>query len=102
MKIRRLVTFASLAVLTSAASVFGVASSASAVPTNCTLTYGSNWAQSICTGGTGQHQANMLQQHFMPGVGMIACPGNWAAVGQVSYAPCAYHTIVNVWINTRG
>ncbi|HZM74924.1 MAG TPA: hypothetical protein VFC19_04310 [Candidatus Limnocylindrales bacterium] len=101
MKLRRLVTLASLAVVTSAASVFGVASSASAVPTNCTLTYGSNWAQSICTAGTGEHQVAMLQQHFIPG-NPILCVGNWAPVGQVSYTPCANHTIVNVWINKRG
>src|SRR5215470_2830606 len=102
MKVRRLATFASLATVTIAAGVFGVASSASAVPTNCTLTYGSNWAQSICTGGTGEHQVNMLQRHFLPEVGLIACPGNWAPVGQISFTRCANHTIVNVWINTRG
>jgi hypothetical protein len=101
MKMRRLVTYASLAAVMTAATVFGAASSASAAPTNCTLTYGSNWAQSICTGGTGEHQVAMLQQHFIPG-NPIICVGNWAPVGGVSYTGCAYHTIVNVWINKRG
>ncbi|GAA1636583.1 hypothetical protein ACFQY4_19420 [Catellatospora bangladeshensis] len=102
MNLRRVATYASLSVLTAVGSVVATGSAASAAPTGCTVTYGSNWAQSICTGGTGEHQVNMLQKHFMPGVGYIACPGNWAAVGQVSYAACANHTIVDVWVNTRG
>jgi hypothetical protein len=102
MKAQKLAAFASLACVLTAATVFGAASAASSVPTGCTLTYGSNWAQSVCTGGTGEHQVAMLQQHFMPGAGPIICIGNWAPVGGVSYTGCAYHTIVNVWINRRG
>lgn len=102
MKLRKAATCASLSLLMTVGTVAATASAASAAPTDCTVTYGANWAQSICTGGTGEHQVNMLQRHFMPGVGYIACPGNWAAVGQVSYASCANHTIVNVWVDTRG
>jgi hypothetical protein len=102
MKAKRLATALSLSALMTAASLAGVASSASAAPTGCTLTYGSNWAQSSCTAGTGEHRVHMLQQHFMPGVGPIACAGPWAPVGSPSYTTCAHHTIVNIWISTRG
>jgi hypothetical protein len=97
----KIATYASLAALATAAAVFGVTTSASAAPTNCTITYGSNWAQSVCTAGTGEHQVAMLQQHFIPG-NPILCVGNWAPVGGVSYTGCAHHTIANVWINKRG
>ncbi|MDI1465355.1 hypothetical protein QEZ54_30745 [Catellatospora sp. KI3] len=102
MKLRKAAAHAALGLLVATGTVAATGSAASAAPTGCTVTYGANWAQSICTGGTGEHQVNMLQQHFMPGVGYIACPGNWAPVGQVSYASCASHTIVNVWVSTRG
>jgi hypothetical protein len=102
MKARRLASVVSLSAALTAASVVGLASSASAAPTNCTITYGSNWAQSLCTGGTGQHRINMHQRHFLPEVGLIACQGPWANVGQVSYTPCANHTIVAVFITTQG
>lgn len=91
-----------LSALVTAATVAGTASSAMATPTNCTVTYGSNWAQSLCTGGTGQHRVHMLQRHFMPGAGGIICVGPWANVGAVSYTPCANHEIVNVWYSTQG
>jgi hypothetical protein len=102
MKGRRLATLLSLTAVLTASSVIGTASGAAAVPTNCTVTYGSNWAQSLCTAGTGEHRIHMLQQHFMPGVGPIICVGPWAPVGAVSYTGCGYHTIVNVWYSTRG
>ncbi|HEX6683374.1 MAG TPA: hypothetical protein VF062_11290 [Candidatus Limnocylindrales bacterium] len=101
MNARRLATLATLSTVITAGTVAGTASSAAATPTNCTITYGSNWAQSLCTAGTGEHQVAMLQQHFMPG-NPILCVGNWAPVGAVSYTGCAHHTIVRVWINTRG
>jgi hypothetical protein len=84
-----------------AGALVSTASSASAQPTNCTVTYGSNWAQSLCTGGTGEHRVFMMQRHFLPEVGLIPCPGPWVPVGAVSYTRCAYHTIVNVWVETR-
>ena len=98
---KRLATTITLSALLTAGTLIGTASGASAVPTNCTVTYGSNWAQSLCTGGTGEHRVSMLQQHFMPGAGAIICQGNWAPVGSASYTGCAYHTIVNVWVDTR-
>ncbi len=99
---RRLATLASLATLVTAATVAATASSAAAAPTGCTVTNGYNWAQSLCTGGTGEHQAYMLQKHIMPEIGYIPCPGNWAPVGQYSYAQCASHQIVLVTVYTRG
>ncbi|MBB5868224.1 hypothetical protein F4553_001603 [Allocatelliglobosispora scoriae] len=102
MKATRFATLLSLCAVVTAGTIAGTATGAAAAPTGCTITYGSNWAQSICTGGTGQHRINMLQQHFMPGAGGIICNGNWAEVGQISYTPCANHTIVNVWITTQG
>ncbi|WP_157631930.1 hypothetical protein [Catelliglobosispora koreensis] len=102
MKARRLATVVSLSAVLTAGSVVGMVSSAAAAPTNCTITYGSNWAQSLCTGGTGQHRIHMIQRHFLPEVGLIACQGPWANVGQVSYTPCANHAIVNVFITTQG
>jgi len=101
MRTGRIATMVALGTLVTAGTLVGTASGASAHPTNCTVTYGSNWAQSLCTGGNGEHQVNMVQRHFMPGAGGIACPGPWAPVGSVSYTPCANHTIVNVWVNLR-
>jgi hypothetical protein len=102
MRAKRWAAAAAMSMVVTAATLAGTASGAFATPTNCTVTYGSNWAQSLCTGGTGQHRVHMLQQHFMPGVGPILCVGPWAAVGSVSYTPCGYHTIVNVWYTTQG
>jgi hypothetical protein len=102
MKLKRLAALATLSAMVTAGTVFGAVSSASAAPTNCTITYGGNWAQSLCTGGTGEHRIHMVQQHFLPGVGPIACYGNWAPVGSVSSLQCSYHTITSVWISTRG
>ncbi len=102
MRASRLATLVPLIIAMTVATVAGTAAVASAAPTNCTVTYGSNWAQSLCTGGTGEHRVHMLQQHFMPGVGPIICVGPWAPVGAVSSTPCGYHTIVNVWYSTRG
>ena len=98
---RRFATTVTLSALLAAGTLLGTTSAASAAPTNCTLTYGSNWAQSLCTGGTGEHRVNMLQRHFDPTAGPILCQGPWAPVGTPSYTTCAPHTIVNVWISTR-
>jgi hypothetical protein len=97
----RFTVAATLSALLTAGTLAATTGAASAAPTNCTVTYGSNWAQSLCTGGTGEHRVSMLQQHFMPGAGGIICQGNWAAVGAVSFTNCANHTIVNVWVDTR-
>jgi hypothetical protein len=98
---RRVATTVTLGALLTAGTLIGTASGASAVPTDCAVTYGSNWAQSLCTGGTGEHRVSMLQRHFMPGAGPIICQGQWAPVGTPSYTGCAYHTIVNVWVDVR-
>jgi hypothetical protein len=102
MKIKRWATLASLSVIITAGALVGTVSSAAAAPTGCTVTYGSNWAQSQCTGGTGEHRVHMVQQHFMPGAGGIVCVGPWAPAGVVSYTQCANHTIVSVFVSTRG
>lgn len=102
MKARRWATMVSLSAVVTAGMLAGTATGASATPSNCSVTYGSNWAQSLCTGGTGYHRVHMQQQHFMPGVGPIICVGPWAPVGSVSHTGCAYHTIVNVWYSTQG
>ncbi|MEV4134127.1 hypothetical protein AB0J72_18395 [Dactylosporangium sp. NPDC049742] len=97
----RLATAVTLSALLTAGTLAATGAAASAAPTDCTVTYGSNWAQSLCTGGAGEHRVSMLQQHFMPGAGGIICQGNWAPVGAVSYTSCASHTIVRVWVDTR-
>ena len=102
MKARRLVTAVALSAALIPAGVVALQTAAAAAPTDCTLTYGSNWAQSLCTGGTGPHQIHMIQRHFLPEVGLIPCVGPWANVGQVSYTQCANHTIVSVYITTQG
>ncbi|WUH99111.1 hypothetical protein OHR68_37310 [Spirillospora sp. NBC_00431] len=91
-----------LAVLTTAtAALVGTASSASATPTDCTTVNGGNFAESRCTGGTGEHRVIMLQRHFDPAVGLIACEGPWVPVGSVSRTLCASQQVISVTVQTR-
>ncbi|TMQ96169.1 hypothetical protein ETD83_21615 [Actinomadura soli] len=92
---------ASFTVLATATALVGTASSASAAPTGCSVVNGGNFAESRCTGGTGEHRALMRQQHFNPAVGVIACEGPWVAPGAVSRAPCAGYPVISVGVETR-
>jgi len=98
---RRGAALVSLAVLATVTLLAGTASSAFAIPTNCTTVNGGTWAESRCTGGTGEHRVVMRQQHFMPGAGMIVCEGPWVPVGTVSHTGCAAHTVISVTAETR-
>ncbi|MFI0366276.1 hypothetical protein ACH35V_00270 [Actinomadura sp. 1N219] len=91
----------SFTVLATATALVGTASSASAAPTGCSVVNGGNFAESTCTGGTGEHRAIMRQQHFNPAVGVIACEGPWVPVGAVSRAPCSSHPVISVAVETR-
>jgi hypothetical protein len=97
----RLAGTVALSALVAAGALLGTASAATAAPTGCSVSFGSNFAQSQCTGGTGEHRVVMQQQHFLPGVGPILCVGPWVPVGSVSFTNCANHTIVSVRVDTR-
>ncbi|MFI0482769.1 hypothetical protein [Actinomadura sp. 9N215] len=86
---------------TMTAALVGTASSASATPTDCTTVNGGNFAESRCTGGTGEHRVVMVQQHFNPAVGLIACEGPWVPVGSVSRTLCASQQVISVSVQTR-
>ncbi len=70
-------------------------------PGNCTISNTSNSASSLCTTGSGQHRVVMVQRHFDPSVGLIACEGPWVAVGQTSSTRCTNYQIVSVRVETR-
>ncbi|GIH27145.1 hypothetical protein Aph01nite_54550 [Acrocarpospora phusangensis] len=101
---RKWVAAASATTMLTAALVAGTASSAQAVPTNCStqLNTQQRWATSFCSGGTGEHRIRVLQRHFLPEVGLIPIEGPWVSVGSVSYATISPHTTINVWVETRG
>ncbi|TMR90951.1 hypothetical protein [Nonomuraea basaltis] len=86
----------------SAALIVGLATPALATPTGCSYQVSSGSASSFCSGGTGEHRIHVLQRHFSPEVGPIAIEGPWAPVGSVSFTKITPHTVVNVWIETRG
>ncbi|TDB87174.1 hypothetical protein E1264_15400 [Actinomadura sp. KC216] len=92
---------ASFTVLATATALVGTATSASATPTDCTTVNGGNFAESRCTGGTGEHRVVMVQRHFNPAVGLIACEGPWVPVGSVSRTLCANQTVISVSVQTR-
>ncbi|MFI0486385.1 hypothetical protein [Actinomadura sp. 9N215] len=92
----------SLAVVATAATLVGIAPSASATPTGCTATaIDSRNAESRCTGGTGEHRVIMRQRHFNPDVGEVDCVGPWVPVGSVSRVLCGVHQVVSVRVETR-
>lgn len=86
----------------SAALIVGLATPAMATPTGCTYQVGSGSASSTCTGGTGEHRIHVVQRHFSPEVGLIAIEGPWAPVGSVSFTRITPHTVISVWVETRG
>jgi hypothetical protein len=90
-----------VAVLATSALLVVTASSASADPFNCTTVNGGNFAESRCTDGTGEHRVVMVQRHFNPEVGLLACEGPWVPAGTVSRAPCGYHQVISLTVQTR-
>lgn len=72
------------------------APSAMAAPSNCTINTNVNPATSICTGGTGYQQIDVVM--YRDGAGEQAVVGNWAPVGQVSsvYVPW---TVLYAFVN---
>jgi hypothetical protein len=76
-------------------------SSAFATPTGCAATSGGNFAESRCTGGTGEHRVIMRQRHFNPEVGTIDCVGPWVPVGLVSRTPCGFQEVVFLTFEIR-
>jgi len=88
-------------VIVTAITVVGTTSSAYALPTNCTTTLGAGYAQSLCTGGTGEHRVRLYQKSFNPAVGYFSCEGPWVPVGTVSRTTCAQHIIVSLTYETR-
>ncbi|MEV6242840.1 S8 family peptidase [Lentzea sp. NPDC051838] len=70
-------------------------------PGNCTVSNNGNSASSLCTTGVGQHRVVMVQRHFDPAVGLIACEGPWVGVGEISFTRCASHQVISVRVETR-
>jgi hypothetical protein len=104
MSTRRWIAAASATTMLVAALVAGTASSAQAAPTNCSTQVNTQqrWATSFCSSGTGEHRVRVLQRHFLPEVGLIPIEGPWVPAGSVSYTNISAHTLVNVWVETRG
>ncbi|WP_157411408.1 hypothetical protein [Actinoplanes rectilineatus] len=63
------------------ASTLTVAGSAQAVPTGCKLNVTRNWAQEICTGGSGYHSIN-VQCKKISGLGTTTY---WRSSGKIRY-----------------
>ena len=110
MRIGRWVAAPCIVSLLAAAAVVGTATSAAAIPSDCSISYGSQpapWGgtqptvSSFCASGTGQHKIHMTQRHFDPTAGPIAVEGPWANVGSYSTTTYPPHTITNVWIELR-
>ncbi|RBQ17577.1 hypothetical protein DP939_24775 [Spongiactinospora rosea] len=102
MRARKWLSSASATALLTAGVVFGTASSASAAPTGCTYQVSGLTASSFCSGGTGEHRVHVLQKHFLPDAGPILAVSDWAPVGSTATTRITPHTIVNVWVSTRG
>ncbi|PZG19849.1 hypothetical protein C1I98_37775 [Spongiactinospora gelatinilytica] len=102
MRARKWLSGASATALLTASVVIGTASSASATPTGCSAQVSGLTASSYCSGGTGEHRVHVLQKHFLPDVGPILILGPWTPVGSTSSTNITPHTIVNVWVTTRG
>ena len=98
---RSLTAIVSLTVLATAIAVAGTASSAFALPTNCSTTVGTGYADSLCTGGTGEHRVVLTQKSFNPMTGNFTCYGPWVPVGSVSRTTCAQHIIISSRSETR-
>jgi hypothetical protein len=99
--IRRWAGIVLLSALMTSGTLVVTASGASADPTGCTATNGGNFAESRCTGGTGEHRVVMVQRHFDPTVGDIRCEGPWVPVGSVSRTACGFQQVISVTVETR-
>jgi hypothetical protein len=98
---RSLTAIVSLTMLATAVAVVGTASSAFALPTNCSTTVGAGYADSLCTGGTGEHRVALTQRSHNPMTGYFTCHGPWVPVGTVSRTTCAQHIIISARSETR-
>ncbi|MEV7013917.1 hypothetical protein [Streptosporangium sp. NPDC051022] len=105
MNARRLAATAFATVLAATGLLAATTSGAYAAPTGCTYTLdpvpGEHGASSYCSGGTGQHRIVVMEKHFLPEVGLLACDGPWVSAGQTSYTRIPYHPIVQIRIDTR-
>ena len=105
MRIRRLLAAPCIVTLLAASAVIGTATSAAAIPSDCTITYGFNGSQrtasSFCASGTGEHRIYVRQQHFDPTAGPIVCIGPWVPVGATSTTGITPHTIVDAHVEVR-
>ncbi len=98
---RSLTVIVSLTMLATAIVAVGTATSAHALPTNCTTTLGAGYADSQCTGGTGEHRVVLSQRSHNPMTGNFTCYGPWVPVGTVSRTTCAQHIIISLTFQTR-
>lgn len=89
--------------LIAAGTIVGAATNAAAIPTDCTISFGTTarTVSSLCTGGTGEHRIRMLQRHFNPAVGLIPIEGPWVPVGATSTSGYTPHEIISVWVDKR-
>jgi hypothetical protein len=103
MRIKRLLVSACIVPVVAVAIQVVAAPSALAIPSGCSIFYGSGTTafNSICTSGTGQHRIRIVVKHFNPAIGLIPCEGPWAAVGAVSSTGCPPHQIVEQTIELR-
>jgi hypothetical protein len=100
--IKRLVAMPFIVSLIVGGTMVGAASTASAIPSDCSISYGEpRTVSSFCASGTGQHRIRMLQRHFNPAVGLIPIEGPWANVGAYSTSGYTPHVIESVWVETR-
>ncbi|WP_283134459.1 hypothetical protein [Rhizohabitans arisaemae] len=103
MKTRRPMASLSASVLLAAGLVAGTAGPAFAVPTGCShRTYYQGvdrYAESTCSGGTGQHRIQVIQQHHL--AGPIPSQGPWQPVGTPSTTWIPGYPIVTVYVATQ-
>ena len=102
MKISRLVAAPCLVSLIAAGTLVGSATNATAIPSDCTISFGlPRTVSSLCVSGTGEHRIRMLQRHFNPAIGLIPIEGPWVPVGATSTSGYTPHEIVDVWVEKR-
>jgi len=110
MRINRWVAAPCIVSVLAATVLVGTASNAAAIPSGCTISYGSQprpgggtqaTASSFCASGTGEHRIYVRQQHFDPSAGPIVCIGPWVPVGSYSTTGITPHTIVEARVETR-
>jgi hypothetical protein len=110
MRISRWVAAPCIVSLLAVGTVVGTATTAVAIPSDCTISYGSAprpgggtqlTASSFCASGTGEHRIYVRQQHFDPTAGPIVCIGPWAPVGASSTTGITPHQIVEARVEKR-